>query len=240
MALNTTKMVLVGKTGAGKSTIANILVQGDLFKVNRLNVSNQAKGVTTSVEVVDGRDWTVVDTVGLGELQGLGAKGTDEATRLLIRVLKEGQMGFHHIAFVIEKGRVTTDEYKRLFELFKSTFAGAENNFLLIVTKCYEQQWITDNKAILNQTFGDLPVVYCDFPSGGRRPEQDKEDRLKSLESFEKQLARLNRRQVVPKLSTPEEASEETKEEFAEKLGSFLGVSLKVILNFVRKLLSSL
>ncbi|KAF8928607.1 hypothetical protein BGZ58_009550, partial [Dissophora ornata] len=229
MTLKTSKLVLVGKTGAGKSTIANMLIQGDLFQKNRLDISNQAKGVTTNVEVVDGRDWTVVDTVGLGEMQGIGAKGTDEAIDLLIRVLKEGQLGFHHIAFVVQKGRLSTTENKQLFDLFKATFAGAEKNFVLIVTQCYDPRWIFEpkNRSVIAEVFGpEISVVCCDFPEDGRRPEQDREDRLTSLQLLEGQFLSLNRQPIVPKLSKPETATEETKTEFADKLGSFLGVSM--------------
>ncbi|KAF8900632.1 hypothetical protein BGZ58_006854, partial [Dissophora ornata] len=75
-----------------------MLVQGNLFAENRLEVSDSAAGVTSSVEAVDGRGWTVVDTVGLGETPGVGANGIPEAIELMARVAREGWTGYHLIA----------------------------------------------------------------------------------------------------------------------------------------------
>ncbi|KAG9062148.1 hypothetical protein KI688_006480 [Linnemannia hyalina] len=133
------KIIVVGKTGSGKSTLCNMLVQGDLYTKNIREVSDSAAGVSYDVQVVDGRHWTACDTVDLGELCGQGLGMVDPATQLLVRVLKEGEYGFHYIAFVVQKSRLSTQENVELFKLFKETFDGTERNFVLVITHCHSK-----------------------------------------------------------------------------------------------------
>ncbi|KAF9346183.1 hypothetical protein BGX26_002328 [Mortierella sp. AD094] len=225
---NNKKIVFVGKTGAGKSSLTNMLVQGDLFDKNIRKVSNSADAVTAEVEVVDGRGWTVCDTVGLGELQGKGDSKKDEAMELLVRVLREGKLGFHYIAYVIKQDRLRTKEHAELFDLFKKTFAGAEKNFILVITHCKEK-WIEKNKTAISDTFGDLPVFTCDFPFDEDEAELDQDKRKESLRKLEKALSALELKPIAPKLSHESTADEAAKKQFAESFERFLGIGLNLL-----------
>ncbi|KAF9331135.1 hypothetical protein BG006_005994 [Podila minutissima] len=182
---STKKIIFVGKRGAGKSSLTNMLVQGDLYAQNIREVSDSAASVTSEVTVVDGRNWTACDTVGLGEMQGKGDQSADPAMQLLVRVLEEGQRGFHYIAYVVKQERLQTKEHHELFELFKSTFQGAEENFILVVTHCPNPKWVTNNREIIIQTFGNIPVVTCDFPFDADDLSYRRQERLDSLPKFE-------------------------------------------------------
>ncbi|KAG0372049.1 hypothetical protein BGX24_000804 [Mortierella sp. AD032] len=195
------KIIVVGKTGSGKSTLCNMLVQGDLYTKNIREVSDSAAGVSYDVRVVDGRHWTACDTVGLGELCGKGPGMVDPAMQLLVRILKEGEYGFHYIAFVVQKGRLSTQENVELFELFKATFVGAEFNFVLVITHCYSENWINKNRRTINEVYGDIPVVHCDFPFDSNMVSQGQHDRVNGLNDLERQLRAIPRKPLVPTLS---------------------------------------
>lgn len=226
---NTKKIIFVGKMGTGKSSLTNMLVQGDLYAQNIREVSDSAASVTSEVKVVDGRNWTACDTVGLGEMQGKGDKSVDPAMRILVRVLEEGQRGFHYIAYVIKQDRLQTKEHYELFELFKATFQGAEENFVLVVTHCPNPKWATNNREIITQTFGDIPVVTCDFPFDPEDISYRKQERLDSLTKFEAQLAALPRSPIVLKLSLKETATAVVQQKFTNSLQEFLKVGKSIV-----------
>lgn len=71
------KIVLFGKTGEGKSTIANALVTGGLDDV-QFPMSDKLQGCTKEIKTASGRGWSVTDTVGLGEATG-GTVESEEA-----------------------------------------------------------------------------------------------------------------------------------------------------------------
>ncbi|KAG0001320.1 hypothetical protein BGZ80_006852 [Entomortierella chlamydospora] len=235
---NNKKIIFVGKMGVGKSSLTNMFVQGDLFKKNVREVSNSADAVTAEIEVVDGLGWTVCDTVGLGELQGKGDSKKDEAMDLLVRVLREGKLGFHYIAYVIKQGRLRTKEHAELFDLFKKTFAGAEKNFILIITHSKES-WAEKNKTAISDIFGDIPVFTCDFPFDEDEAELDEHARKESLRKLVKGLSALELKPIAPKLSRESTADEAAKKQFAESFERFLGIGLN-ILGFVVRILIEL
>ncbi|KAF9901865.1 hypothetical protein EC991_005599 [Linnemannia zychae] len=226
---NNKKIIFVGKMGTGKSSLTNMLVQGDLYTQNIREVSDSAASVTSEVKVVDGRNWTACDTVGLGEMQGKGNDGADPAMRLLIRVLEEGQRGFHYIAYVIKQDRLQTKEHYELFDLFKATFQGAEENFILVVTHCPNPKWVVTNRDIITQTFGNIPVVTCDFPFDADDVSYRRQERLDSLPKFEAQLAALPRSPVFPKLSHKETATAVVQQTFTSSLEEFLRVGKSIV-----------
>src|SRR3954454_12539746 len=60
-------VVFFGLTGHGKSSIANMLIQGDLHWNNAFKVNNGAKGETININSGVNEVFQVFDTVGLGE-----------------------------------------------------------------------------------------------------------------------------------------------------------------------------
>lgn len=67
-------IVLCGRTGDGKSSIANMLVQGDIYRdrENLFNIGNAAIGETRELTYARDVRFGVFDLVGLGELPSGG------------------------------------------------------------------------------------------------------------------------------------------------------------------------
>ncbi|KAF9331131.1 hypothetical protein BG006_005990 [Podila minutissima] len=161
------KIIFAGKMGVGKSSLCNMLVQGDLYHSNICEVSDSAASVTPMNKVVDGRGWTAIDTPGLGDVHDSTPRTSAEIianTKVLTRILNEGERGLHFIAYVVQRGRVQTEEQAQLFASFKTMFQGAEDNFVLIVTHCPSEKWAVTNRQVILDTFGTYPVVACNFP----------------------------------------------------------------------------
>ncbi|KAF9311838.1 hypothetical protein BG003_006903 [Podila horticola] len=173
-AIRTQKIIVVGKTGSGKSTLCNMLVQGGLYTENIREVSDSAAGVSYDVQVVGGRHWTACDTVGLGELYGQGPGMVDPAMQFLVRVLQEGEHGFHYIAFVVQKA---VSPLRRT------------------------EEWITKNRHTIYEVYGDIPVVHCDFLFNSDTASQGHQDAVNSLNDLERQLKAIQRWPLVPTLS---------------------------------------
>src|SRR3954447_11219357 len=60
-------VVFFGLTGHGKSSIANMLIQGDIHQNNAFKVNNGAKGETINIHSGVNEIFQVFDTIGLGE-----------------------------------------------------------------------------------------------------------------------------------------------------------------------------
>ncbi|KAH8966017.1 hypothetical protein BDL97_03G001500 [Sphagnum fallax] len=85
------KVILFGKTGEGKSTIANVLITGGIDE-QPFPVGHGMTGCTSRVQTERGRGWTVTDTAGLGEAEG-GKVNTEQAEKIIIDFLKSVREG---------------------------------------------------------------------------------------------------------------------------------------------------
>jgi len=109
-AAPTTKrtVLLMGRTGNGKSTIANVLV-GASPQSPRFVESDMAQSQTgqhqVETAVVDGMELTVVDTMGIGDT----SKTKEEVCMALARAIVACKDGFHQLIFVV-RGRMTKEE----------------------------------------------------------------------------------------------------------------------------------
>ncbi|CAM6090818.1 unnamed protein product [Calypogeia fissa] len=99
------RVMLLGRTGSGKSTIANMLVSGGIETTSGLVTGSSARGVTRSITRVEGRGWNVVDTPGFGEGND-GTMSTREVENAIERFVRE-DCGVHsHFIYVIKRSRM--------------------------------------------------------------------------------------------------------------------------------------
>lgn len=130
-------MLIVGRTGGGKSTIANQILGRDEFKVSASfkSVTKRIVHATTRINLMDGTyDITVYDTVGLFDTSMM----SDAQIMKVIQtyVSTHSPDGIHLVLFVVKKGRYSPEEkeaYDNLMSLFKSRTSSVS---ALVITHC--------------------------------------------------------------------------------------------------------
>jgi len=139
-AVEDRNIVVVGKTGAGKSTVAN-----KILGLEKFEVKNIATSTTTQVEArcSSFRDsssrtqynFTVIDTVGLFDTKK-STSNIDVMTKIKDFVQNESPKGINLVLFVFRKGRLTEEE-RHTFKHIIDKFSRQISDFsALIFTGC--------------------------------------------------------------------------------------------------------
>ncbi|CAG8627516.1 2435_t:CDS:1 [Cetraspora pellucida] len=184
---NVINVAFFGLTGGGKSTIANMLYDGNLSGEDYFKIADSAKGVTESITIASNEKFGIYDTVGFGE----GKSGTVEhskAIKLIRKFFSVPAVEFNYLCYVKGKGRFTDDDRKR-FNEFKVVFNDGEKNIIIIITRC-KQEWVDDNRITIKEYFGDYPVIAVDFP-----PDKKDDNIAKQQKKRERRAESLNRLQ---------------------------------------------
>ncbi|CAG8581354.1 13638_t:CDS:2 [Funneliformis caledonium] len=151
-------IVLFGLTGQGKSSIANMLIQGDIYqKGNKFEINDGAVGATVTINFSSNDDFKVFDTIGVGETV-FGRIPHKDAIKDIRNYFTICEEPLNYIAYVKMKGRFT-EEDRNMFNLFKEIFEGSEKNFIIIITNS-NQKWVEKNAETLKKNFGeDYPII---------------------------------------------------------------------------------
>ncbi|KAG0009369.1 hypothetical protein BGZ81_003471 [Podila clonocystis] len=199
-------MVLFGIPGSGKSSIANMLTQGDLFGENTSHIADETTVGTQNIITLRGEGWAVTDTVGMAA-DDVDSARVENALNQLEEYLRTNRQGFHYIAYVIRRDEIPVRDHKRLFQLFQSCFQDAEDNFVLIITHCTDPKWAEDKRNELKDIFGDIPIIACDFPYVKETPRTDRASRKMGRDMLVTNLLKLPYERAQPILSreTPKE-----------------------------------
>lgn len=128
-------MLIIGKTGTGKSTVASMLTNRDVHPGdnNGIVVSDRAKGVTFECANFVSGTYSITDTVGFGD-GNEGSIATAGAIRALKQFLQYAKRGYHMILFVVHAGRITKTDADILSMFRDVLFADMANKFHIIVT----------------------------------------------------------------------------------------------------------
>ena len=142
MAAPQCKVVLFGKTGVGKSTVANSLVTGGIEDL-QFTIGHGVKGCTYEMLTLEGRGWTVTDTVGLGEGDDGQVRG-DDAENLISDFLRKVKGQYSHVIYVKSSANRFDVLDETIWKSFKRIFKGAEGAFTVLFTKGKEE-WLETN-----------------------------------------------------------------------------------------------
>jgi GTPase Era involved in 16S rRNA processing len=187
-------VVVVGKSGSGKSTVANRIVGSDVFKVADSLDAATRRQTHTQVGMHFGNveyRMKVVDTVGLFDT-GEGNRGNqaimDEFKRYFTEKFPEG---INLVLFIFKKGRFTPEE-RDTFDFIIREFREAVSEMsALVITHCdnmgpkkrakYIEEFRTKPTTADIANFMEKGIYAVNFPDLSCLDSEDEEDGMLTL-----------------------------------------------------------
>ncbi|XP_063751374.1 GTPase IMAP family member 7-like [Eleginops maclovinus] len=126
---NTRRIVLLGKSGVGKSSLANIILGEAKFKVDHCNDS-KLKCSSVETKSIDGRSITLIDTPGFFD----AGRSEAETKPEMVRCLTESAPGPHAILILLQVEKFTEHERAVITQMFQYFSEDAFKHAVIVFT----------------------------------------------------------------------------------------------------------
>lgn len=160
------RILVFGGTGQGKSSLINVLTDSE-----RAAVSDRADGETfktTPYSVKrEGCNYTFLDTVGLGEFDGAGARVEGKAAFSHLWKLLMDKEGFN-LAIMVQRGRLTEAQFRNNYDVFVGLICKEAGIPVILAKTGLESRWnpetwLTEdtNAEVLRSSYPGFKKVVC-------------------------------------------------------------------------------
>ncbi|KAH9490827.1 hypothetical protein Btru_032527 [Bulinus truncatus] len=157
---NKIDLLLIGKTGNGKSSTGNSILNSRLFKTSGSS-SSETTVVAKEYTKYKGREITVVDSPGVCDTRLNKAESVKMVTEALNKAIFLNPQGYHALIITIKYGCRFTGEENDTIEYLKQVFGPNFVRDYCIIVMCRGDDFIADNE-VTGKTF----ETWCQEQSG--------------------------------------------------------------------------